>query len=145
MTKLATNAQLRESLSRVSHELGAAREECAAYRAQAIEHKNKVEEVKKKMDAVHAQFDDLKERLMNAELENQRMRGYIQRVQEDDVVREDLVTTGNDEGESQLVPKRKFVRFSEPNNATDFDRSGNALFDAYIRKDRPKPKHWVTY
>ncbi len=90
------------------------------------------------------QFNDLKERLSNAEMENQRMRGYIARVQEDDAVREELVTTGDPDGERQLVPKRKPTQFFVPGNSSDLsDRDMTS--SGYRMYDRPKPKHWITY
>jgi len=94
---------------------------------------------------VHKQFADLKERLSNAEMENQRLRGYIARVQEDDTVREELVATGDPDGEQRMVPKRKPTLFVEPNQYGTFGSdSGNTYLDR-IRDDRAKPKHWITY
>lgn len=90
-------------------------------------------------------FADLKQRLQAAESSNQEMRGYIARVQEDDVVREELIATGDPDGEQAMAPKRKPTRFlrpddfSQPSVADDFSRG-------YIsHRDRPKPKHWITY
>lgn len=97
-----------------------------------------------------AETDDLKERLAVAEAENARMRGYIARVQEDDVVREDLVPVGDPAGEQQLVPKRKPATFGAA-NPYFIDRSvsegwrGDAGGAMSSCRDRPKPKHWVTY
>lgn len=93
--------------------------------------------------ATRAQFDDLKQRLALAESLNQRMRGYIDRVQEDDVVREDLIKVGDPDGPEQLVPKRKPTHFSEP---SPFGEAGcTQATDGYMRRERKPPKHWVTY
>lgn len=86
------------------------------------------------------QFNDLKTRLAQSEMENARLRGYIQRVQEDDVVREELVTTGDPEGQRQLVPKRKSTVFTQPDQFMHSRDEG-----LYSYRDRPQPKHWVTY
>lgn len=88
-------------------------------------------------------FGDLKQRLHAAEMENQRMRGYIARVQEDDTVREDLVTIGEPGGEQQMVPKRKATEFHRPSDFT------NPQYDSdrgiYNTRDQRKPRHWLTY
>lgn len=94
---------------------------------------------------VRAQFDDLKERIANTEFENQRMRGYIARVQEDDVVREELVTTGEPEGEKHLVPKRKHQTFEQPRQYSNFGEVDGTFHHGYNEEPRRKPKHWVTY
>lgn len=91
-------------------------------------------------------FADLKQRLVAAELENQRLRGYIQRVQEDDVVREELVMVGDPAGDQQLVPKRKSTVFAEPQHMADAADSGNAWPRSFGEaRERKKPRHWVTY
>lgn len=98
----------------------------------------------KQRDETRAQFDDLKKRLHESEMENQRLRGYIQRVQEDDVVREDLVAVGDPDGEMRQVPKRKSTVFAQPVQYTDFD-PGFVGYSGYHNRDRPKPKHWIEY
>lgn len=84
-------------------------------------------------------IDDLKERLAVSEAECQRMRGYIARVQEDDVVREELVKTGDADGECQLVPKRKPTSFT---SADPYQMPGHVMG---YRPQAPKRRHWVTY
>lgn len=103
-------------------------------------------ELRDRARAQRAETDDLKERLAAAEAENARMRGYIARVQEDDVVREDLVPIGDPAGEQQLVPKRKPTPFQAPLPYSTFSGGdvGGAM-SSYRERDRPKPKHWVTY
>lgn len=103
---------------------------------------------KQEIKEVRQQFADLKERLANAESSNQYMRGYIARLQEDDVVREELVTTGDPDGEQIMRPKRKHAQFERPSDYREiFQNSGatGSLEKYRTDSDRPKPKHWVTY
>lgn len=89
---------------------------------------------------------DLKERLANAEASNEFMRGYLARVQEDDTVREDLITVGDPEGESTLTPKRKGTAFLRPNDyREDRDRVSGIMGSSERWRDPPRRKHWVTY
>lgn len=98
----------------------------------------------KALKETREQFADLKRRLLEAENTNQFMRGYIARLQEDDVVREELVVTGDPGGETQMVPKRKHVRLAAPDDYTQF-KSQDDLHKALTLHRDPKPKHWVTY
>jgi chromosome segregation ATPase len=50
-------------------------------------------------------FADLKERLANAEAETARLRGYLARVHEDDIVRDGLVEVEDGDGK-RSVPRR---------------------------------------
>jgi hypothetical protein len=90
-------------------------------------------------------FGDLKQRLNAAEMENQRLRGYLARVQEDDVVREELVATGDPDGERTMVPKRKPTIFERPRDYTDFHERNTMGMTYSGSRDRPKPKHWINY
>lgn len=94
--------------------------------------------------AARKDLDELKHRLAIAESESQRMRGYISRVHEDDVVREELVPIGDPAGEHQLVPKRKLTPFTAPDpySRSATDACGYMSVD---RPNRPRPRHWVTY
>lgn len=102
-------------------------------------------EREKQVASIREQFDDLKVRLQAAEIANQFMRGYLSRVQEDDVVREELITTGDPDGEQRMIPKRKptgFPRpddFAEPRRPTDMGG-----YVSYEDRNR-KAKHWITY
>lgn len=135
--KPLTRAQLAAELDKIRAEHTAQRQR--ADRAEASERETR------------AQFGDLKERLALAEADNQRMRGYIARVQEDDVVREELIATGDPEGEQHLVPKRRPTRFDTPSSYThsaDGCGSGGAASGLYhdrVGRDRPPPQHWVRY
>lgn len=106
-------------------------------------------EVKNQRDSVVTQFNNLKERLATAEFENQRLRGYIERVQEDDVVREELVVAGDPDGQVQLTPKRKHTRFEAPNHRSNAGEIADDFMHRHLHGEdemrRRKPKHWVTY
>lgn len=92
------------------------------------------------------EMDDLKERLASSEAENQRMRGYIARVQEDDVVREELVPTGDPAGEQRLVPKRQPTEFFAPSPYQQREEAGRGYGGHMMAAERrEKPRHWVTY
>lgn len=97
--------------------------------------------------STRAQFEDLKSRLATSESDNQRMRGYIARVQEDDVVREELVSIGEPGGEQKLVPKRKTTVFGEPYPyMVDAARGDDSIGMTHYRDaNRPRPRHWVAY
>src|SRR3972149_7833028 len=119
MTKPVSRSDLSQKLELLEHNLAGAAQARDTYRAELIEKKQEIAAIEKRNTQLKAQFDDLKERLLTAEAENQRMRGYIQRVQEDDIVREELVQIGDPEGATQLVSKRKMTQFSEPNNRSE--------------------------
>lgn len=87
---------------------------------------------------------DLKKRLHAAETSNQFMRGYLSRVQEDDTVREELVTIGEPGGEQQMVPKRKPTTFERPSDFTEPQDRQSGLYHEYGRERRPA-RHWITY
>lgn len=86
------------------------------------------------------EFDDLKAKLAASEAENARMRGYIQRVQEDDVVREPLIDTGDPDGEMTKVPKRTPTTFFAGGSYAP--QEGSSLYTE--NRTRPR-KHWVNY
>lgn len=95
-------------------------------------------------------LDEVKESLALAEAELQRAGGYIQRVQEDDVVREELVTVGEIGAEQQLVPKRKPTFFPILQQAPlPYGRSQlmhEVMNGCSAIGERPgKHRHWVTY
>ena len=59
----------------------------------------------KEVKEVREQFADIKRRLLEAETETARLRGYLARVHEDDIVRDGLVEIEDAQGK-RLVPKR---------------------------------------
>lgn len=121
---------LKTLLQRANETASSARNEMAAAKEEAVE--------------TIKEFNDLKTRVFDAELENARLRGYIQRVQEDDVVREPLVETGEPGGEQMLTPKRQSTIFVRPNQMTDLAPDVGSV--AYYHEPRKsKMRHWITY
>lgn len=140
----------RVTLAIAQHQIAVLKEEVSAEckRADANadgirEWKKIAEEREKSLTEARKQFDDLKQRLHAADTANQFMRGYLARLQEDDVVREELVETGDPDGERQMVPKRKHTPFPRPTDFTTFE--GDARTMGYVERERRKPKHWITY
>lgn len=135
-----------KSRGELEKELAAARDELASYREVHRNVRDQLDAAVKREKETRAQFDDLKQRLVIAESANQQMRGYIARVQEDDVVREDLVTVGDPAGEQRLVPKRKSTNFCEPYPYAIDNRASHGSVGLYRDHEQTKPlKHWVTY
>lgn len=103
----------------------------------------------KKLEASRADFLEIKQRLLAAELANERLRGYLARVQEDDIVREELVTIGEPDGEQQLKPKRKHTAFPDVAQLSDArtDVSSPAMGADRFYRERAtqKPRCWVNY
>lgn len=131
---LSENKELRDSLDKLRGQVDQARADAQAISAAGAGRSKDI--------------DDLKERLAVAEKDNQFMRGYIARVQEDDVVREELVLTGDPEGQTVKVPKRKHTAFPAPNDyAGPVDPFADALKYRRFEEATPKqkPRHWVTY
>jgi hypothetical protein len=134
-----TIARLEASVADLSANVGRMRQACADEHARA-------ERAEKREKETRAQFVDLKERLVTAEADNQRMRGYITRVQEDDVVREELIPVGDPAGEQRLVPKRKPENFCAPSPYKVLGASGGYAVTSYDNERRRAPaKHWVEY
>lgn len=95
---------------------------------------------------LRVKLDEIKERLAFALAQNQRMSGYLERVQEDDVVREELVTTGSPEGEQRLVPKRKPTIFApQMYHAVSHNLAHGEVSFACSGREKNPPRHWVTY
>ena len=90
-------------------------------------------------------LDDVKQRLAFAEAERQRMHGYIQRVQEDDVVREELVTVGEPDGEQRQVPKRKPTPFCGRTPVPSEYREDAPINRNAYGERRERRRHWATY
>lgn len=79
-------------------------------------------------------FADLKERLANAESETSRLRGYLARVHEDDIVRDGLVEIEDANGK-RSVPRRPppSPNFAEVAGFQEYDNLGR------------KRTHWTSY
>lgn len=83
-------------------------------------------------------FVDLKERLANAEAEIARLRGYLDRVHEDDIVRDGMVEIEDANGKRQ-VPKRP-----PPMQAMRQPITRHDLYDD-LSGNRKKRTHWTNY
>lgn len=124
-------AKLAESQAQVEQE----REHADGWRKRAYKAEEEVAETRQ-------QFAELKERVATLGALNAEMRGYIGRVQEDDVVREDLVQTGDlAGGESYLSPKRKHRRFDEQL----YEAKAGIMGGIYANESTRRRKHWVNY
>lgn len=126
-------------------DLKAANDEAKGYLEQRRILEQQNHELEKELKESRMNFADLKQRLLAAEQSNQFMRGYLARVQEDDTVREDLVTIGEPEGEQRMVPKRKPTTFERPDDFTmpaHHDRYGGFMNEDERRR---KARHWITY
>lgn len=66
------------------------------------------------------QFADLKKRLHNSEMEVARLNGYLARVREDDVVREDLVTVGEPGGEQRMLRPQSLLLSAAVENISKY-------------------------
>lgn len=137
--KKAGKRETRAELEKLLEEL---RSESKEHFDLAVKRQALVDELQKKLDSSRADFADLKQRLHAADIDNQFMRGYLARVQEDDAVREDLVTIGEPDGEQRMVPKRKHTTFTRPSDFTEPQRTHD-LYDSVRHK--MKPRHWITY
>lgn len=95
-------------------------------------------------EKARAEHADLKQRLLAAEKQIERLRGYLDRVHEDDVVREELIPVGDPEGERRLVPKRQSELFGQPRVYKNFARHAP---DHHPRggEQLQRPKHWINY
>lgn len=108
--------------------------------------KAKLSGAEKEKVETYIQFGDLKARLLSSERANEFMRGYLTRVYEDDVVREELVVTG-DPAAPTFVPKRKPVVFPHSDDFTYPRGSDAGVFSGrnYGETEERKPRHWVNY
>lgn len=109
-----------------------------------IEQRLKLQANVQELNHTLMEFGDLKRRLHNAEHIIERMRGYIARVQEDDIVNEPLVATGN-EDEKHLAPKRQHTSFSGPEDPY-IDTMAQSEMRHLSELDRRKQRrHWTEY
>jgi len=99
----------------------------------------------RQLDETMANNAELKERVAHQTVTIATLRGYVERVKEDDVVREELVTTGavgDPCGETQIVPKRKHAIL--PEDYISPPRSTPMGYADHQRERTPR-KHWVNY
>ena len=118
---------------------------------EAVGLKDEVKALLARLDGSRKDFADLKARLLSAELANERLRGYLDRVKEDDIVREELVKIGEPGGEQQLTPKRKHAAMPGPNHYLMPGGEGSAQTFGIERPwrdaeaSRPRRRNWVNY
>lgn len=86
-------------------DLDASRRQCNENYENGRAWKAKAETAEAALKESREHFADLKERLSNAEAETSRLRGYLDRVHEDDIVRDGMVEIEDDNGK-RMVPKR---------------------------------------
>ena len=139
------NKEESERVASLSSQLAMSQAETITHKENAAHWKREAGDKAGMLDTMRAEIKDLKVRLATQERENERMRGYIERVHEDDVVREELVETGDPDRPS-LVPKRKHCTFPSPDPYTRKHSLSPFQQDQWGQNpDDPKPKHWVTY
>lgn len=108
-------------------------------------------DAEKEVRVARVEHQDLKRRILTLTEDNARMLGYIQRCQEDDVVREELVKTGSEEMGWSLVPIRKPTSFSSVLAQSDYNsmRGDGALeehpYDRGEMRRALNKKGWVNY
>lgn len=134
------------TIKSLTAELDALKKNYDVSRTQLSDAKSELSGARERAAQLVKQFDDLKRRVSDAEMENQRLRGYVQRVQEDDVVREELITTGDPEGEQRMVPKRSPTRFEQPSQCSPVGELDDRFYRS-LNNDEPrrKSKHWISY
>lgn len=103
-------------------------------------------EVTKQLNEKTGRVNELKERLASSESNVTRLEGYLDRVREDDVVREELIATGDERcGDVRLVPKRKHTPLSRNyDNRISTSQLGYPDEQLYAEA-RSRPRHWTTY
>jgi predicted nucleic acid-binding Zn-ribbon protein len=92
---------------------------------------------KQREEKTREQFEDLKKRLLEAETEQARLRGYLSRVHEDDIVRDGMVEIEDSQGK-RMVPKRTPPLLSNVYDSYDTGLGGLAY-------SNEKKTHWTSY
>lgn len=118
------------------------------------------EEIKLRLDAqtgrrnadviaseLHSQFADLKERLHNAEIDNAVMRGYLDRVGEDDHATDGFFEIADGNGEVSARPKRKGHGYRSYGGSGSVGSVGYALTGDGTEPNRSTKRrvHWTSY
>lgn len=86
-------------------------------------------------------FEDLKQRLLAAETETARLRGYLSRVHEDDIVRDGMIEIEDERGK-RTVPKRQPPMMAVERDH-NFDNSMNR--NSRLYGEARKATHWTSY
>jgi hypothetical protein len=130
-----------DAIEKLEEELVQANAAVEAQMAETSKARDRAYKAEQEVAEVREQFAELKERVANLGVQNAEMRGYIGRVQEDDVVREELIQTGDMAGgDVYLRPKRKHRQFLDI-------AGGMAGVEAQsiYASERSRRRHWVTY
>ena len=94
---------------------------------------------RKEVEQVRSQFADLKRRLLEADTEQARLRGYLARVHEDDIVRDGLVEIEDGQGK-RMVPKRPPPMMSA--STEHYDQFNTGMNGYGVEKNKT---HWTSY
>lgn len=112
-------------------------ERCVSMRTDRDRIAIRVTQAENETKETHANFEDLKRRLHDAEVENARLRGYTDRVHEDDVVRDGFIEIEDERGKRQ-VPKRKV-----PHPLMQSTHDEDLMLNRHGLRDRKT--HWTSY
>lgn len=90
-----------------------------------------------------SQFNDLKKRLHDSELECSRLKGYMERVREDDNVADPLVEVEDGNGKRHVSKRWPSNGMNNVYGSTDLSSNGEYVSGPY--SERKKREHWITY
>lgn len=127
----------RKTIKQLEAELATAGANNAANYETGKQWKAKAQTAEDALKESRSHFGDLKERLLNAETELARLRGYMDRVREDDNVRDGYVEVDTPDGKHMFSkrrpapPRMNMEPFQEP------------LHDTY--GNRKRRIHWTDY
>lgn len=96
-------------------------------------------------DETRAQFTDLKERLHNAEIDNAVMRGYLDRVGEDDHASDGFFEVADGNGEVTARPKRKGYGYRVVSVGGHSQGSVGYSSESGERSTNKRRVHWTSY
>lgn len=127
-------------------ELNAIRREMAERIKYQLDASGRARKAEASLDEALAHFADLKERLHNAEVDNAVMRGYLDRVAEDDHATDGFFEVADGNGEVSARPKRKAYGYRTMGSQVG-GSVGYALSGADTEPNRPTKRrvHWTSY
>jgi hypothetical protein len=128
----------RKTIAQLETELADVRKTSDDNYASARDWRAKAQSSEKALEEAWSHFADLKKKLYDAEMQNARNAGYLQRVSEDDAVADPLVEIDGPNGK-RMVSKRYPSQTMVAYDATQ----DSVMGDLYSRRE--KPKHWTGY
>ncbi|MEW6256556.1 MAG: hypothetical protein AB1592_11415 [Pseudomonadota bacterium] len=152
----ARNEQLEARCVDADKQVATARDTMTHANQQLDQHEGTIRSLSKEVDqhyrravkakegeaAARKSIEDLKHRLMNAEIEAARLRGYIERVAEDDKAREEPVQVAT----THMVPRRNPPPLFGDGSAVMNAPSGTGAFGSRMHADgASRPKHWTGF